>query len=94
MAHAQICPICEGVGKLRCFNGVRVTGIEINGEKEEQCHGCGGKGWVEVGESSCPTIPQYYPQPYQPYSPGYWPWPITVTYTTGSTPTDNFNKAI
>lgn len=32
MAHAQKCPICNGEGKY----------------KEQTCHGCGGKGWIEV----------------------------------------------
>lgn len=32
MNHAEKCPICYGTGKI----------------KKKTCHGCGGKGWIEV----------------------------------------------
>jgi len=32
MKHAEICPVCGGAG-------------QVNGQR---CHGCGGRGWVEV----------------------------------------------
>ena len=36
MAHAQICPVCNGKGKLK------------DGSK---CHGCGGKGWITIQDN-------------------------------------------
>ena len=52
MKHAELCPVCGGTGK-------------VNGEK---CHGCDGKGWVEV-EGACKQ-------------PGR-PWQDWVTINTG-----------
>ena len=64
MAHAEICPICHGKGKI-------TTGkITTEGNEMKTCHGCGGKGWVEVSDS--PTI---YPYPYLDN-----PWPYTITW--------------
>lgn len=40
MSHAELCPVCKGTGKVN----------------EKECHGCQGKGWIEIGDS----IP-YYP---------------------------------
>lgn len=45
---ACLCPVCNGSGK---YCG-------------KLCHGCSGKGWVEVRED---TIP-YSPEPWKPYS--------------------------
>lgn len=42
---AVICPVCQGEGKY----------------KEKECHGCGGRGWVEVDESYW-----YYPDSFEP----------------------------
>ena len=67
MSHAEKCPICGGSGKLPD----KVT-----------CHGCGGKGWVEVGKDS-PYIPrppyphEYVPEPRRTYPHGHvpeYPW--------------------
>ena len=41
MAHAEKCPICHGTGKDNNLN----TWGDI---PAKSCHGCGGKGWVEV----------------------------------------------
>jgi len=42
MKHAEICPVCGGTGKVNM----------------EKCHGCDGKGWVEVeGECGQPIRP-------------------------------------
>lgn len=49
------CPVCDGSGKY----------------KEKECHGCDGKGWVEVKED-CQPYPWY---PYEPLNPYPWnPW--------------------
>ena len=61
---AVICPVCSGTGKYQ----------------ELVCHGCSGKGWVEVQDFSDyfrvvpqpPTIPPY--QPYYPYPLPNTPW--------------------
>jgi len=72
--HAEKCPVCEGTGKY----------------EDRQCHGCDGKGWVQILDSDCAPLPyQLYIRPcYQPYSPNYDPYPGNVwgddsgTYTT------------
>jgi hypothetical protein len=51
---AVICPVCNGTGKY--FT-----------DKWDACHGCNGKGWVEVHEEQ-----SIYP---------YYPW--TITYPFG-----------
>lgn len=60
---AQLCPVCKGTGDYR-------------GGK---CHGCQGKGWVEVheGDNDYPCGPQYPWYPLYPYP--YEPWKITYT---------------
>ena len=71
MAHAEICPVCEGKGKV----------------KKKPCHGCSGLGWVTVQDEQSYPVPYYpyYPQypmyPYWPYwsVPSIWeqdPWPL------------------
>ena len=45
MAHAEKCPICEGKGKIPRLDGWNCH--------EDACHGCGGKGWVEVADGPC-----------------------------------------
>lgn len=66
--HAERCPVCTGTGKI----------------EKETCHGCNGKGWVEVTDNN-----NYY-YPYIPYRyPDYPPiWPPTITYGYQNT-TDN-----
>lgn len=41
MARAVICPVCLGTGKVP-VNYISTALIE------ETCHGCHGRGWVEV----------------------------------------------
>ena len=41
MSKAEICPVCKGEGRF-AYKGQGVT--------YEDCKGCDGKGWVEVGE--------------------------------------------
>lgn len=45
MAHAEICPVCGGKGKIPIPTDERSTAAP----GEETCHGCNGKGWVQVG---------------------------------------------
>lgn len=49
MAHLEICPICWGEGKV----------IKPESKWLVLCHGCGGKGWVEVSDQ--PMEPIYRP---------------------------------
>lgn len=49
MAHAESCPICWGKGKLE--DGEHKGG--------KTCHGCSGKGWVEVQD---PEQGLYWPK--------------------------------
>lgn len=58
MPHAEKCPICEGSGK---------TGKPIPPELQQRCHGCYGKGWIEVKDHH--TIKPYF------QTPGYMSFP-------------------
>lgn len=77
MSKAELCPVCKGKGKLN-------IGLH---DGECTCHGCNGKGWVEVG-CDYPSIPidpaPWYPVPYypQPFTvPPSYPWgPVTYSF--------------
>ena len=53
MAHSEKCPVCNGTGKLE-------TGKLETPDDLIPCHGCGGKGWIEVSDVPClpPSIPK------------------------------------
>lgn len=57
--HAEICPVCKGSGKY----------------ENNPCHGCNGKGWVEVGGYVKPSQekPIEWP-PARTYLPADNPW--------------------
>ncbi len=59
--RAVICPVCNGSGKI-IVPSPRESSNTIDSEKS--CHGCGGRGWVEVHEE--PHIPSHVPVP-NPY---------------------------
>lgn len=65
MAKAVLCPVCSGSGKY----------------ESNVCHGCGGKGWVEVSDEHGYLIYPYpypYPYPYLVYpEPWYSSYPPT-----------------
>ena len=68
MAHAETCPVCKGTGQLPFPDDVIQPKI---------CHGCDGKGWIEVGD----TIPPF-PSPmilYPEFKPGIYYTPTEVT---------------
>lgn len=44
MTHAEKCPVCWGSGKVA---GPPSTGTAVI-DTGQTCHGCGGRGWVEV----------------------------------------------
>ncbi len=64
MSKAVISPVCEGTGVIKKH-------------EDKPCHGCSGKGWVEVGSEPVP----YYPQPHIPWPPPYYYDPLRVTWT-------------
>ena len=69
---AAICPVCNGIGKVRAPS---IQCIELI-----KCHGCQGKGWVEVHDDyppveewvcNCYTNRTVYP-PTGHICPGTW----------------------
>ena len=83
MSKAQMCPVCKGRGKIPGHKDMGSTVIE-NGKT---CHGCDGRGWVEVGGDDPPywTVP-YQPWPsYPPYCPPQWTYTCGDTVTSGGT---------
>jgi len=86
MAHAETCPVCGGTGKKpdpKCMD-----------DSYAKCHGCDGKGWVEVGNDNIPVpypvpVPTPAPSPWQPapYEPEWPPRPMITwhyQYEVGS----------
>lgn len=47
MAHAEICPVCCGRGRSDFKEEKSGTTIH----KSQPCHGCNGRGWVEVSDT-------------------------------------------
>ena len=48
MSHVEVCPVCKGLGKV--FDETMMDyGITTpNIYNKVNCHGCNGKGWVQV----------------------------------------------
>jgi len=55
MSEAKRCPVCFGEGMV-ALNKNLTPSTYVN-TKKVTCHGCGGRGWVEVGGFSCITWP-------------------------------------
>mgnify|MGYP001581684880 CR=1 FL=1 len=49
MAKAVLCPVCKGFGKVVANRDPNSSAAD---ERTNYCHGCGGKGWVEVDRLS------------------------------------------
>ncbi len=49
MSHAERCPVCFGSG-TKVVERLASTCAPY----EETCHGCGGNGWVTVGQEALP----------------------------------------
>jgi hypothetical protein len=65
--HAEKCPVCDGCGRYTPLPDPNSSAGPIT----QPCHGCNGKGWVEVSEAY-PYVPPYTP----PAVPGTtWPYP-------------------
>lgn len=74
--HAEKCPICGGAGQLQGINDL--SGSAAN-PPTRTCHGCGGKGWVEVRDDkpewviTTPWTQPPEPNDIPPYSVGDFP---------------------
>lgn len=75
MAHAELCPVCNGAGKLLSKQDPGSTSAQF----PSVCHGCNGKGWVEVSDVIPTPPPVHYPWWYWPGTPFYY-----YTYTTSA----------
>jgi hypothetical protein len=75
MTHAERCPVCNGNGKV--YTNTNCMGTDPIYWQQVTCHGCNGKGWVEINDNAPPYIP------YVPYNPWYPQtgdrWTITCT---------------
>ena len=69
---AVLCPVCNGTGRYL------VPSHLTPANTEQICHGCGGKGWVEVREEPITYI--YYPSYVPEYPPYYTPDPNYYQY--------------
>ncbi|MFH1231242.1 MAG: hypothetical protein V1709_07065 [Planctomycetota bacterium] len=45
MSKAVLCPVCGGSGTIQPYDDGQSPAVP----QPVICHGCGGKGWVEVG---------------------------------------------
>lgn len=94
MAHAEICPICKGKGKVKIVAPEvlkEVTTDMIQGY--ETCHGCGGKGWITVGAEN-PFLDNDYKNTLERITSGYYQvegngtdikqWQTTCTSPSGN----------
>ena len=62
MAHSEVCLICHGKGEVQ---------DPMPPYPSKPCHGCGGKGWVEVQDQTVYPPPRPSPEEV-PYKPGHW----------------------
>jgi len=61
MAHAEKCPICEGSGRLPLPVEMGTTASR---PYDKLCHGCDGKGWVEVQDED--LFPEAHEERFMP----------------------------
>jgi hypothetical protein len=72
MSKAELCPVCNGQGKINPMNETVTTTVG----HPVTCHGCDGKGWIEVGGmidfpiAPSPTCPCYPTVTYWGVQPG------------------------
>ncbi len=78
MAHAEICPVCKGTGSLMTSSPDIFPGTTKN-SSPKSCHGCNGKGWVEVSDGLNSFVPLPIPgaQPAFAIDPTYVPSTVT-----------------
>jgi hypothetical protein len=78
MAKAVLCPVCNGTGTiLKTPMDNSTSGATYHAT----CHGCGGKGWVEVADEVAPYQPYTPWWEYQPYPPNSPVWCISYQIT-------------
>ena len=69
MSHAERCPVCYGSGKYTPPANPNSSAVP----QPQICHGCGGKGWVELNDYTTPNpwvSPPYVPPYTSPNAPG------------------------
>ncbi len=49
-SHAEICPVCEGVGRIKDYRLETMSTIDVYVYRT--CNGCAGIGWITVIDSS------------------------------------------
>ena len=76
MAQAVTCPVCEGTGRVQPTDG-STEPKALKHAWSEPCHGCAGKGWVEVGNDA-PFYPVTYPDYAVPPSTETIWYPMTM----------------
>ena len=61
--HPELCPVCQGSGKIRPDNPAHPNfGLDMSTAVNylpQKCHGCaeyGSKGWIVIGEDDPPTV--------------------------------------
>lgn len=56
MSHAEVCPVCKGTGKVKEYDKhFSPFGFNFSSSfsfTEKTCHGCLGKGWITVTDTS------------------------------------------
>lgn len=53
--HAERCPVCLGYGKVRNSGEHTFGPVATSLMPKAVCHGCDGKGWVEVNDGQDST---------------------------------------
>lgn len=78
MSEAAKCPVCEGSGRY-----VTCRPVEGNNPPDEtDCHGCNGRGWVEL--TGFGWNPPVIPKDAEPGRPETtWGWPLPEGPTCG-----------
>lgn len=51
--HSEICPVCQGKGLIPAVD----VGDPMDDHDRKPCHGCNGKGWVEINDCRLHYIP-------------------------------------
>ena len=68
MSHSEKCPVCNGTGKIVRWDGWGMGDAASVKARMQHCHGCGGRGWVQVEDE-----PRIWERCYAPLFPeGYY----------------------